>query len=86
MAWAYRKKINFKAKGAKVTAAVETAIDIGYRHIDTAAVYENEKLIGVAIKKKISQGILKREDLFITTKVVDYILHLFCPLVHSNSA
>lgn len=53
----------------QVVAAVEAAIDAGYRHIDTAFAYQNEKSIGQAIKNKISQGKVKREDLFIVTKL-----------------
>ena len=44
---------------------VETAIEAGYRHIDTAAAYNNESGVGAAIK---SSG-LPREDLFVTTKL-----------------
>ena len=45
------------------------AIKIGYRHIDTAEVYRNEKGVAEGIKKAISNNIVKRSDLFITTKV-----------------
>ncbi|WP_335673701.1 aldo/keto reductase [Erysipelatoclostridium sp. AM42-17] len=41
----------------------------GYRLIDTAAVYQNEVAVGKAIKKAINEGIVTREDLFITTKL-----------------
>lgn len=45
------------------------AIKVGYRHIDTAEVYRNEKGVAEGIKKAISDNIVKRSDLFITTKV-----------------
>lgn len=48
---------------------MKDAIDIGYRHIDTAYVYENEKQVGNAIRAKIAEGVIKREDVFVTTKV-----------------
>uniref|UniRef100_A0A8D8XTW5 Alcohol dehydrogenase [NADP(+)] A n=2 Tax=Cacopsylla melanoneura TaxID=428564 RepID=A0A8D8XTW5_9HEMI len=57
------------AGSGEVKAAVLAALDAGYRHIDTAACYLTEEDIGVAIKKKISQGDIKREELFITTKL-----------------
>jgi len=49
----------------EVTAATLTAFECGYRHVDTAAIYENERGVGLAVK---DCG-LPREDLFITTKV-----------------
>lgn len=45
--------------------SVEQAIKVGYRHIDTAAIYGNEQSIGSGIKKSGSN----RKDLFITSKV-----------------
>lgn len=51
--------------GVEVEHAVEWALEAGYRHIDTAAIYKNEKGVGNAVK---ASGIA-REDLFITTKV-----------------
>lgn len=42
---------------------------MGYRHIDTAYFYENEGEVGKAVKQKIAEGVIKREDIFITTKV-----------------
>ena len=49
--------------------AVTDALEVGYRLIDTAVAYDNQKAVGRAIKKCIEEGIVKREDLFITTKL-----------------
>lgn len=54
--------------GDEVAQAVEDAISIGYRHIDCAAVYGNEHLIGNSLRKAMECGV-KREELFITSKV-----------------
>lgn len=51
------------------TDAVETALMTGYRHIDTAAIYGNETCVGKAIAKCISKDGMKREDIFVTSKV-----------------
>ncbi|KAK8797355.1 hypothetical protein WA158_004563 [Blastocystis sp. Blastoise] len=45
------------------------AIKLGYRSIDTASMYSNEKEVGQAIQRAIVDGIVKREDLFVTTKL-----------------
>uniref|UniRef100_A0A7E4VJY3 Aldo_ket_red domain-containing protein n=1 Tax=Panagrellus redivivus TaxID=6233 RepID=A0A7E4VJY3_PANRE len=52
--------------------AVHTALDAGYRYIDTAERYKNEALLGRAIKDYIATGKLTREDIFITSKLPFY--------------
>jgi len=48
---------------------IAAAVKAGYRHIDCARLYNNEKEIGVALKKVFDDGVVKREDLFITSKI-----------------
>jgi diketogulonate reductase-like aldo/keto reductase len=52
-------------EGPEVENAVRWALDIGYRHIDTASFYENEAGVG----KAIAESGVDREDIFLTTKV-----------------
>ncbi len=56
-------------EGKDLEKAVETAIRIGYRSIDTAAIYQNEKSVGKGVQNAIDAGIVTREELFITSKV-----------------
>ena len=53
----------------KCQESVYQAIKAGYRLIDTAASYTNEDAVGKAVKQAIDEGICKREDLFITSKL-----------------
>ncbi|GAA2073347.1 aldo/keto reductase [Microbacterium hatanonis] len=55
----------FKVPAEDTERAVAEALEIGYRHIDTAAIYGNEEGVGAAIAKS---GIA-RDDLFVTTKL-----------------
>ncbi|XP_015237969.1 PREDICTED: aldose reductase-related protein 2-like [Cyprinodon variegatus] len=57
------------SKEPSTQGAVETAIAAGYRHIDTAFSYDNEVEIGKALKSKMQQGIIRREDMFIVSKL-----------------
>jgi alcohol dehydrogenase (NADP+) len=52
-----------------VAATVGKAIRAGYRHIDCASVYGNEKNIGVVFEELVKSGDCRREDLWITSKV-----------------
>lgn len=54
---------------AEMAESVRTAILAGYRHIDCASVYGNEKEIGVVLKELMDSGIVRREELWITSKV-----------------
>jgi len=52
-----------------VAEAVRGAIHVGYRHIDCAAVYGNEAQIGQVLKEVFDSGVVKREELWITSKL-----------------
>ncbi|KAM6936799.1 aldo-keto reductase family 1 member B1 [Xenentodon cancila] len=52
-----------------IRGGVEAAIAAGYRHIDTAYSYKNEEDIGKALRSKMQQGIVRREDMFIVSKL-----------------
>lgn len=53
----------------KTYQAVKDAIAAGYRHIDTAFVYEVEDVVGKAINDSIAEGVVTRDQLFVTTKL-----------------
>jgi len=55
----------FRMQGDDCRTAVESALDLGYRHIDTAAMYGNEEAVGAAI----AASAIARKDIHVTTKV-----------------
>ena len=59
----------FMITPADTEKAVYSAIKLGYRMIDTANAYMNEEAVGKAIAKAISEGLVKREELFVSTKI-----------------
>jgi 2,5-diketo-D-gluconate reductase A len=69
----------FQTPPAETIAAVQTALEVGYRHVDTAAAYGNEREVGEAIRRS---GV-DRSDVFVETKVwitdygYDATLHAF---------
>ncbi|MBB3126394.1 diketogulonate reductase-like aldo/keto reductase [Paenibacillus rhizosphaerae] len=56
-------------EGSELVEAVKAAVKHGYRSIDTAAVYANETSVGQGIREALADNGLKREDLFVTSKV-----------------
>jgi diketogulonate reductase-like aldo/keto reductase len=52
-----------------IVNAIKNAVEIGYRHFDCAAIYNNEKSVGMAINDKIAEGVITRDEVYITSKV-----------------
>ncbi|TVY02099.1 aldo/keto reductase [Cohnella terricola] len=57
------------AEGSELVDAIKTAVAHGYRSIDTAAIYDNERSVGQGIREALQETGLSREDLFVTSKV-----------------
>src|SRR3954451_17595513 len=49
--------------------ATKTALEVGFRHLDCAERYRNEEAVGDAIQEAFKAGTVRREDLFVTTKL-----------------
>ncbi|ACP32366.1 aldo/keto reductase [Corynebacterium aurimucosum] len=59
----------YKMHGEELVRSVREAIDLGYRHFDTATLYENEEELGQALNAAMKAGDVTRDELFITSKV-----------------
>ncbi|GJQ78286.1 hypothetical protein Trydic_g22128 [Trypoxylus dichotomus] len=59
----------WQSKDESLETALEEALEAGYRHIDTAQIYENEEIVGNVLKRWFDEGKLTREEVFITTKL-----------------
>uniref|UniRef100_A0A8D2IG42 NADP-dependent oxidoreductase domain-containing protein n=1 Tax=Urocitellus parryii TaxID=9999 RepID=A0A8D2IG42_UROPR len=53
---------------SKTIEAIKIAIEAFFRHIDCAYVYQVEEEVGLAVRSKIADGTVKREDIFYTSK------------------
>jgi alcohol dehydrogenase (NADP+) len=60
---------NLKESADNTSSAVALALEAGYRQIDCAAAYGNEKAVGKGIAKGLKKSGLKREDIWITSKL-----------------
>ena len=58
----------YQTSPARTERVVREAIEVGYRHIDTAQYYRNEEGVGAAVRAAVAGGVA-RDDLFITTKL-----------------
>jgi len=59
----------WKSKPGEVRKAVFWAIEAGYRHLDCAAIYQNEREVGQGIADALAAGMVKRDELFVTSKL-----------------
>lgn len=59
----------WKSEKGEVTKAVKIALENGYKHIDCAAIYENEAEVGEAFTEVFKSGKVKREDVWVTSKL-----------------
>lgn len=60
-------QVTLNAQNASETVAA--AIHAGYRHIDTAAIYGNQKLLAPGIQEGLKRAGIRREDLWVTSKL-----------------
>lgn len=59
----------WKSAPGEVYTAIKEAIRLGYRHIDCSPIYENEAEIGQALSEAFKEGLVTREQMWITSKL-----------------
>eukprot|EP01018_Ginkgo_biloba_P024804 Gb_31079 [translate_table: standard] len=59
----------FSQKKDEIKAVVATALQVGYRHFDTASVYGSEPALGEALNDAFQSGVVKRDEVFVTSKL-----------------
>ena len=59
----------WKSGKGQVSFAVSAALEAGYRHLDCAAVYENEHEVGAALQQAFDGGVVQRHEVFVTSKL-----------------
>lgn len=59
----------YKIAPDEVASIVRTAIELGYRHFDTARLYDNEEAVGRALNDAINAGDVTREELYVVSKL-----------------
>jgi len=55
--------------GVAARKAIKAALEIGFRHLDCAELYGNEEVVGAAMREAFEAGTVKREELFVTSKL-----------------
>lgn len=59
----------WKSDKGQVSLAVSAALEAGYRHLDCAAVYENEHEVGAALQQAFASKVVQRHEVFVTSKL-----------------
>jgi len=60
----------------EMTNVIECALSVGYRHIDCAWIYKNEKMIGKCLSNQLKKGEIKRSDLFLQVNFGVHFINL----------
>jgi 2,5-diketo-D-gluconate reductase B len=55
--------------GPSGSDTVATALDLGYRHLDTAQIYGNEAVVGAGLARAVDRGVVDRDEVLVATKV-----------------